>query len=37
MFDWNSGEVRYMRGQVDDVINMQGGDDKMKRDKSAAG
>lgn len=35
-FDWNSEEMRDMRGQ-DDIINLQGGDDKIKRDRSAAG
>lgn len=35
-FDWNSDEMRDLRGQ-DDIINMQGGDDKIKLDRSAAG
>lgn len=36
MFDWNREEVRDTRGQVD-IINMQGGGDKIKRDRRAAG
>lgn len=36
MFDWNSEGVRDMRGH-DDIINMQGGDVKIKRNRSAAG
>ena len=36
MFDWNGEEMSDMRGQ-DDIINMRGGDDKIKRDRSAAG
>lgn len=35
MFDWNSEEMRDITGQDD--INMQGGEDKLKRDGSAAG
>ncbi len=33
---WNSEKMREVRGQ-DDIINMQGRDDKIKRDRGAAG
>lgn len=36
MFDKNSEEVRDMGGQHD-IINMQGGDDKIERDGNTAG
>lgn len=36
MFDKNSEEVRDMGG-LDEIINTQGGDDKINRDRRTAG